>query len=62
VQHYILTPLGMKNSTLLYHDVDPQLMSNGHVLDSQAILRSARCTRTTGPIRRAPTCTRISLI
>lgn len=35
VQHHILTPLGMTNSTLLYRDVDPQLMSDGHVLDSR---------------------------
>ena len=35
VQHRILMPLKMKNSTLLYRDVDPKLLSDGHVLDSQ---------------------------
>jgi hypothetical protein len=35
VQHRIFDPLGMKSSTLLYADVDPRLMSAGHVLDSR---------------------------
>jgi CubicO group peptidase (beta-lactamase class C family) len=35
VQQHILTPLGMKNSTLLYRDVDPSLLSDGHVLNSR---------------------------
>jgi CubicO group peptidase (beta-lactamase class C family) len=35
VQHSIFDPLGMKNSTLLYSDVDPHIMSAGHVLDSR---------------------------
>jgi CubicO group peptidase (beta-lactamase class C family) len=35
VQHRILMPIKMKNSTLLYRDVDPKLLSDGHVLDSQ---------------------------
>jgi len=34
VQHHILSPLGMTNSTLLYTDIDPKLLSDGHVLDS----------------------------
>jgi CubicO group peptidase (beta-lactamase class C family) len=34
IKQYILNPLGMKNSTLLYRDVDPSLLSDGHVLDS----------------------------
>src|SRR5580658_2196579 len=35
VQQHILNPLGMKNSTLLYRDVDPSLLSDGHVLDTR---------------------------
>lgn len=34
VQQHILTPLGMKDSTLLYRDVNPALLSEGHVLNS----------------------------
>lgn len=34
VQHHILTPLAMKDSTSLYREADPGLMSQGHVLDS----------------------------
>jgi CubicO group peptidase (beta-lactamase class C family) len=35
VQQHILNPLGMKNSTLLYRDADPSLLSDGHVLDTR---------------------------
>jgi CubicO group peptidase (beta-lactamase class C family) len=35
VQHRILTPLKMTHSTLLYREVDPHLLSDGHVLDSR---------------------------
>jgi CubicO group peptidase (beta-lactamase class C family) len=35
VQHRILTPLKMTHSTLLYREVDPKLLSDGHVLDSR---------------------------
>ena len=31
---YILTPLAMSNSSLLYRDIDPKLLSDGHVLDA----------------------------
>ncbi len=33
VQHHILLPLGMKNSTLLVKDVEPGVLAWGHVLD-----------------------------
>jgi len=35
VQDEILTPLGMKDSTLLVKRADPQLLTWGHVLDAQ---------------------------
>ena len=35
VRHRILMPLKMANSTLLYGEVDPKLLSDGHVLDSR---------------------------
>jgi CubicO group peptidase (beta-lactamase class C family) len=34
VQERILTPLAMKNSTLILREVDPNLLSDGHVLNS----------------------------
>jgi CubicO group peptidase (beta-lactamase class C family) len=34
VQHHILTPLGMKDSTLLVRQADPKLLAWGHELDS----------------------------
>ena len=34
VQRHILSPLQMKHSTLLYREVDPALLSDGHVLNS----------------------------
>ena len=33
VQHHILTPLGMKDSTLLVKEADPKLLAWGHELD-----------------------------
>jgi CubicO group peptidase (beta-lactamase class C family) len=34
VQEHVLSPLGMQHSTLLYRDVDPKLLSDGHVLNA----------------------------
>jgi CubicO group peptidase (beta-lactamase class C family) len=34
VQQRILKPLGMQHSTLLYREVDPKLLSDGHVLNA----------------------------
>jgi len=37
VQQRILSPLQMKHSTLLYREVDPALLSDGHVLDARGV-------------------------
>ena len=37
VQRRILSPLQMKHSTLLYREVDPALLSDGHVLNPLAV-------------------------
>lgn len=39
VQHHILTPLGMKDSTLLVRNTNPQLLTSPHVKEA----RSDRC-------------------
>ncbi|HXI23065.1 MAG TPA: serine hydrolase [Pyrinomonadaceae bacterium] len=35
VQHHILTPLGMKDSTLLVREANPQLLTSPHVVEDQ---------------------------
>ncbi len=58
VQDQILTPLRMKDSTLLVRRADPRLLTWGHELDAHGTARSrARSSRTTGSTRRARTCT-----
>jgi CubicO group peptidase (beta-lactamase class C family) len=37
VQHHILTPLGLKSSTLLVREADQQLLTSPHVMESQKI-------------------------
>lgn len=40
VQHNILTPLGMKNSTLLVREASPQLLTAPHVLEHEQVVVS----------------------
>jgi CubicO group peptidase (beta-lactamase class C family) len=40
VQHQILTPLGMKSSTLLLREASPQLLTSPHVMDGGKIVVS----------------------
>jgi CubicO group peptidase (beta-lactamase class C family) len=37
VQHNVLTPLGMKDSTLLVRDANPQLLTSPHVLENSQV-------------------------
>lgn len=38
VQHNILSPLGMKDSTLLVRQADPQLLTSPHILENQQVV------------------------
>lgn len=40
VQHHILTPLGMKDSTLLVRAANPQLLTSPHVINNGAVVVS----------------------
>ena len=40
VQHNILTPLGMKNSTLLVREANPQLLTSPHVMENNQVVVS----------------------
>jgi CubicO group peptidase (beta-lactamase class C family) len=40
VQHNILTPLGMKDSTLLVREANPQLLTSPHVLENEKVVVS----------------------
>ena len=40
VQHHILTPLGMKDSTLLVREANPQLLTSPHVMDNNRVVVS----------------------
>jgi CubicO group peptidase (beta-lactamase class C family) len=40
VQHNILTPLGMKDSTLLVREANPQLLTSPHVLENDQVIVS----------------------
>lgn len=40
VQHHILTPLGMKDSTLLVREANPQLLTSPHVFENQKVVVS----------------------
>lgn len=40
VQHHILTPLGMKDSTLLVREASPQLLTSPHVMENYQVVVS----------------------
>jgi len=40
VQHNILTPVGMKDSTLLVREANPQLLTSPHVMESGKVVVS----------------------
>ena len=40
VQHHILTPLGMKDSTLLVREANPQLLTSPHVMENDKVVVS----------------------
>jgi CubicO group peptidase (beta-lactamase class C family) len=59
VQHHILAPLGMKDSTLLVKQADPKLLAWGHELGETGDPFPSKVYPTTASILPVPTCIRM---